>query len=523
MRPFQQLRLWARRAPLIERGTALAIATIVLASMTWLAVPPADDDTAITDVAADRTAAAPPEAAAGATGAEAIGDVPATGPAGAPTVGGTAGPVSRSADASRPAASGGGPAAATGGCVSPPGSDQGVTDKEIKIALTLVELAGDAGNETVNVPPAPQQKADYDAIVDEINKTGGVACRQLKVLYFTINPLDQAQLRQTCLDVAQAGVFYVNDLGGYAAFPAIVDCYAENKLPFYEGNFLPESQIDAGYPYLFVAATQDNLFFNTVFALRDRGFFDPAQGFRKLGYFYRECIPEHPRKVLSWLQQAGVPSSQIVTYNFGCPVGIYVSPSDIAQAALRFQQNGVTHVLTHGASDWFQFSRVAQQQGYKPKYGVSDQSTSFSSYGTNGPEWNNIDGSVLISNYRFNEERTPGNVPTDATERCARIMRARGQPHPYNQKIGMSGVACNQLWFFANAANHAPELKRTALAAGLNRGGPIDFAYPYGPSTFPTPKTTYHGNFWRPQVAYASCNCWRVADFMFQPTFPGFR
>ena len=409
-----------------------------------------------------------------------------------------------------------------GGCVSPPGSDQGITDKEIKIALFLVELAGEAGNASFNVPPAREQKAAYDAIVDEINKTGGVACRQLKVVYFTINPVDQTQLRQTCLDVVEAGVFYANDLGGYAAFPAIADCYVQNKIPFYEGNFIPQSQVEKGFPYMFAASTQDNLFFNAVFGLKDKGFYDPARGFKKLGYIYRECIPEHPKKVLGWLQQAGVPSSQIVQYNLGCPVGLYASPSDIAQAVLRFQQNGVTNVLTHGSSDWFAFSRVAQQQRYKPRYGVTDQSTSFSSYGTNGPDWNNIDGSLLISNYRFNEERTPGLKPTAGTERCRKIMAPRGQKHMYEQQIGMSGVACNQLWFFQSAVNHAPELKRTALAEGLRRGGPIDFSYPYGPATFPTPKTTYHGNFWWTQIAHADCSCWTIADPTFRPTFPGF-
>ena len=515
MRPFQKFRLWARRAPAVERGVAALVAVVVLASLVWVAPSPAGgDDESVETLGGDPVAAieldedeAPALTAPDAAGAE-------------PTV-----PVAGDGSVSPS----GGPAATTqaatagGRCVPPPGSDQGVTDDSITIALFLVELAGDAGNESVNVPPAAEQRAAYDAMVEEINGSGGVACRELEVEYFTINPLDQAQLRQTCLDVVEAKVFYANDLGGYALFPAIVDCFVQNKIPFYEGNFIPQQQVEQSYPYLFAASTQDNLFFNTVFALKEKGFYDKSKGFGKLGYIYRTCIPEHPKKVVAWLQQAGVASGDIVQYSFGCPVGIYSNPSDIAAAVLRFQQSGVTHVLTHGASDWFQFSKVAHRQGFKPQYGVSDQSTSFSSYGTNGPEWPNIDGSILVSNYRFNEERTPGLRPTPGTERCRAIMAAKNQPDMYTQKLGMGGVACNQLWLFASAVNHAPELKRTALAEGLFRGGQIDFSFPHGPATFPSVKSTYHGNFWWTQKAYADCTCWRILDTTFRPTFPGFR
>ena len=364
MRPFQQFRLWARRAPIGERGLAAVIATIVLAGLVALAVSPADEeDTAATDVLAGVGAeAVGPEGTPGSEpGADAVGPATDAGTARAPSAtaaaGASRGPV--------PAGTAGAGAGASGACVSPPGSDQGITDKEVRIALMLVELVGATGNETVNVPPKEQQKADYDAMVDEINKTGGVACRKLTPLYFTINPLDQAQLRQTCLNVAEAKVFYANDLGGYAAFPAVADCYIEHQIPFYEGNFIPQAQLERAYPYMFAAGTQDNVYFNAAFALKDLGFFDPAKGFKKLGYFYQDCIPEHPQKYLKWLQQAsGLSSSQIVTYNFGCPVQLYASPGDIAQAVLRFQQAGVTHV-THvrGEGDWYNFTRAAAAAG----------------------------------------------------------------------------------------------------------------------------------------------------------------
>ena len=520
MRPFQQFRVWIRRAPASERWTAAVVIAIVAAGFIWLAVPPSDD-----------------EGSTAAGFASDIGAGDSTGTAGgaADTGGETATAGGQDSGGQAAGTSGGGSTAAAGGgatgtqteggkCVSPPGSDQGITDREIKIAFMLVELVGATGNDTVNVPSKEEQKAAYDAIIDEVNKTGGVACRKIAPAYFTINPLDQAQLQQTCLDVVEAKVFYANDLGGYAAFPAIVDCYIRNKVPFYEGNFIPQKQIDESFPYLLAAGTQDNVYYNAVFGLKERGFFDPAKGFKKLGFFYQDCIPEHPQKVLRWLEQAGVPKSQIVTYNFGCPAAFYTSPADIQAAVLRFQREGVTHV-THvrGEGDWYNFTKVAQRQGYKPQYGWGDQSASFSSYGTLSPDWTNADGATLITDYRFGEERTPGLAPTAGTTRCQKIMTAHKQPDLYKQKIGMGGVACNQVWLLKSAIDHAPQLTRTSLADGLRRGGQIDFSFPHGPADFPTPRSTYHGNYWRPLTAVASCSCWRVADPNFRPTFPGYQ
>ena len=53
--------------------------------------------------------------------------------------------------------------------------------------------------------------------------------------------------------------------------------------------------------------------------------------------------PDVVKQYLGWLQQAGVSSSQIVTYDVGCPDG-FANPSDIQQAILKFQGSGVTHV-----------------------------------------------------------------------------------------------------------------------------------------------------------------------------------
>src|SRR4051794_34210793 len=212
MRPFQQFRLWARRAPVAERAGAAGVAVLAGSLGSWLLVsPPHPPSSSSTNVEASSGGVA-----AGDATADTATSVPNGSPVGVPgSDGGTAtGTGGSSASASSGSSSTGG-----GGCVSPPGTDQGITDKEVRIALILVDIAGPAANNTFNVPSAAAQKADYQAVVDDINAHGGVVCRKLVPVWFTINPLDQSNLQQTCLDIAEAKLFYVNDLGGYAAFP----------------------------------------------------------------------------------------------------------------------------------------------------------------------------------------------------------------------------------------------------------------------------------------------------------------
>ena len=81
------------------------------------------------------------------------------------------------------------------------------------------------------------------------------------------------------------------------------------------------------------------------------------------------------------------------------------------------------------------------------------------------------------------------------------------------------------------AAEEAPDPKGPATSNRMESGGAIralprppalDFSYPYGPATFPSPRTTHAGNFWRAIIAHADCSCFRVPDPTFKPTFPGF-
>jgi hypothetical protein len=265
-----------------------------------------------------------------------------------------------------------------------------VTATQIKVAVTLTNVIGPATNSLFGVAQPEDQQHWYEAVFDDMNKTGGVGCRQ---------------------------------------------CFAQHRIPYFGGFMLFRSEIDSFYPYLFNLSEFDTLEHNTIFGLKDRGFFNlPAN--EKLGFVYRDCNKTLVDKTLTWIQQAGVPSSKLVTYNFGCP-SAFASPSDIQAAILKFQQNTVTHVTAHNFSgDYANFTNVAEQQRFRPKYGLPDESLIDISYGGQKPNYANIADAIMVAPGRSGEERTPGATPSPGTAKCDAIYQAHGLPPTYKLPPG---------------------------------------------------------------------------------------
>src|SRR5207245_4263741 len=137
--------------------------------------------------------------------------------------------------------------------------------------------------------------------------------------------------------------FFVLDAGAYYGQPALTNCFPQHQLPFLSTARLVRSQRDKFYPYLFSTGSMEVLYKNAIFALKQRGFFSAANGFRKLGHIYRSCAPEVTTAFRGWLHDVGVTQAQLVEYDVGCRTG-FANRSDIQQAILKFQQAGVPHV-----------------------------------------------------------------------------------------------------------------------------------------------------------------------------------
>jgi hypothetical protein len=396
-----------------------------------------------------------------------------------------------------------------------------VSPTQIHIAITLINIVGPAGNATFGVPSTGQQQSYFQDVVNAINASGGVACRKLVPTFFQVDPADQSDEQTKCLDMAQARVFAVIDVSGYnsSGDPAAKDCFAQQQIPLFYGDRLAQKQSSQFYPFLFGGGTFDTLYRNTVFGLKARGFFSPASGFQNLGFLYRDCEPEIPNEFVGWLKQVGLSSSQIVTYDVGCPSG-YADPSVLEQAILKFQQNHVTSVTeAMDYADYSNFTTIAQQQGFHPRYGFADDGIVPLTYGAQHPNYSNIANAIAITSDRYGEELTPGFRPSPGTSRCNAIFSATRTPPVYQQPNGFGGTACDLLAMFSTAVGHAPALERRALAAGLQAAPSIDFSYPWGPGDFAGSGVTTGGEFWRVDQFFTTCGCWRVTDPTFHSSF----
>ena len=520
MTPFQQFRVWARRAPLQEKAFTALTGVLLVGLLAWILIPVTEAATGTPGGAVGLSGAPGSTAPPGGSVQPSNGALP-TVPPGTPPPGSAgvpaAGSVGRPSDLPTFLPSSGPSAGPTGsrGCVSPPGTDQGITAKEVHVAVVLINLLGPAGNSTFGLPSVEEQQQDYQLVADDLNKRGGVACRKLVLDFHPVNPVDTNNQQQTCLEIKASKPFFVVDPGGYQTTTA--NCFPQSKLPYLAGAVRNQS-VAQFYPYLFGSASFDVVQRNGVYALRSRGFFSKANGFNKLGFIYRSCFPDMVANVTRWLKEVGVPSNLIVTYDGGCPNG-FASPADLQQAVLKFKSQGVTHVTEAFFVDFANFTKIAQQQQFKPRYGLFDDGIIATSYGSLRPNYDNIAGALNIVASRYGEETTPGAVPTPGTKRCNAIFTAKGRPTVYKQPVGFGGLACSHLWMVAAAIDHAPALQRNRLAEGLQAAKSVDLPFPSGPNSLAGSRVTYGGQLWRPVAFVRDCSCWRLIDATYRPGF----
>lgn len=517
VKPFQEFRLWLRESGSGSRVVAAVGAIAALAMLGALLVPGDDGQTVAAGGAdAPASAAAPGDAsAAGTTDASAIATAATTDEGASASTAGGAGPAAQGVGST---SVDDGAKTASGGCTGPTGTARGISATEVKIAVVLTQIVGPAANTIFGIPAPDEAKADYEAAIAGINKEGGVACRKLVAQYFTVNPVDEANMLAACRDIADAGVFATADTGSLATKPSALACFGQRKLPYFGAYYITEPARQQFYPYLFSFYTKEQLYKNTVFGLRDAGFFDPAKGFGKLGFLYRTCEQQSVDAFRRDLRDAGVADAKVVAYSVGCPTA-FATPADLQQAVLAFRQANVTHVtIANSTGDFAKFTQLAEQQGFRPRYGIPDEALLSVADGSDAPDPKNIANALAVTLTRQAEEHTPGMTPTAGTQRCNAYFRAAGQPPVYEQPAN-AGHACDQLWMIQAALGKAPDLAPVNLPLGLQRTGSIDFAYPEAPTDFKGDRVTTGGQFWRMAQFMPGCSCWQVVQRDFRRGF----
>ena len=524
MTPFLQFRMWARRAPGSERIAVAALAVALLLMLGWAVTPLAGSSTTSAalseDATGSTTSGGSPTGGSGATplpdGRHPVAAGGGTGSVGSTGISTSQGGTTGTASTTRVPSSG-----ATVGPVDTcgPNLDQGVTTKQIRIDVTLANLAGQAGNSLVGIPSADVQQQMFEAAIAQLNREGGIRCRTVVPKFYRANPLDQSSLEKICLDIVADKPFALLDTGvsSPVGSPAPRDCPSAHGIPTFDSASLGQAEVDKFAPYLFsYYPAAEKTVHNSMLAAHQLGWFSGA---KVVGLLEQQCNPNLNTIALRDLAKLGYTGSKIKTFDFGCPNGI-PAPSDVANAVLRFKTAGVTHVLDDAGVYESYFSKDAQQQQYFPKYSVGDQGTIALWDNPNfGPDPDNYNGGLAITGSRYGEENTPGSQVSAATAHCDKAMKAKGLPTTWNSPDGFSGVACSELAMLVAAAQHAPQLKRSQLAGSLQALGTVDLPFPSGPAAFGRQRGQIGGGFWRAATFHKACKCFQITRVAFTPDF----
>jgi ABC-type branched-subunit amino acid transport system substrate-binding protein len=500
--PFHQFRLWLRRGPSPERVAAGIAAAVLVALVAWALVPVRDDDASTVEAGADQplTAGAGAATATTVAGTEptqpaAASDAPVAGaaPSAAPGATGTSGAVGATA------------AAGAGACSDLRATDPGVNGTEVLLALAIINLTA-VGNQAVGLRSPEQIQAAAQAVVDGINRDGGVACRKLRLKSYLVSPVDSNDQRAKCLQIQSDKPFAVVDFGGFYTSSAR-SCIAAAKIPLV-GTGLDEVELVGSFPYLLnVGASNDAAARSWVYEAAARGTFDPAKGFRKLGLLLKECYPQVNEKLVADLAKVGLGRDKTSTFTTSCGIS---PPSQLSQAALQFRSDGVTHAfLAASGPDSQTFVRQADAARYKPVYLLSDFSGVTSATLANG--WpDGFDGAVAITGSRTGERNS--GIPNALVTSCNDWMKRGGVPPSQTEQDIVPVNLCDEFRFIVAAMNGVgPNLKRVALADGLQKAGRFSSAV-LGDGVFDRRGKVWGGDFIRAIRWELGCKCWKVVD-----------
>lgn len=364
---------WMGEAPARERRTTAAVIVAATALVTVALVPaPSERDGRGLEAGAAPAASGDPTGAAIASGGS---PGPVTGASGQTDVGAAVpgAAVPGSATTITTLGTGGGSTSVPAARLT--ATDRGVFADAIKVGFTIANFTP-----AQQYGIAPGQRTDIsqaiDALVDHANERGGVLGRRIEAVKVSPDLINEPDQRQKCVELTETeGVFAVIDSFAFSFETSTACVTAEHETLLVTENPGSSANVRLGFPYLVSVQKDDNRKMkDLVWAADGAGFFDPARGFERLGLLQDGCSPDvfdAPADGLeAHLRAVGV--MEWTKFRTGCS-NLAEVHSGATQAALRFKQDGVTHVLLAGRPGVVvAYLDAAGRADYAPAYFAGD-------------------------------------------------------------------------------------------------------------------------------------------------------
>lgn len=384
-----------------------------------------------------------------------------------------------SAKAAPDGAGGGGAARPSSRATAPsvPGVGPGVSAKEIKIGIVLVENGGSFGATFGVATDFGNTRAQSDAVIGHLNSRGGIAGRVIRPVYYTfdlgrVSTRDGQAEEEACARWTQDDrVFAV--INAALARLTLLSCLAKagvpgvhDQMPVDEGTLARHR--DAYYSGGHVGGmTLDRLARSSTQVFAKRGFFgkdavvgivhfdDPA---------YVRVVDKQYRPAL---RAAGV--TKVVTQ--AAPRFL---EGQYATYVSGFQAAGVTHVMFLGEAGGYplMFMQAAENQLYRPKYGLRTDNFPAAVLQGAAPkeQLKNTMSMGWMPSLDVDAARDPGPV-SSSMQLCLEIQRAAGQNMDDRGARGTALGYCNGLFFLRDSLARSSSITAADLARSVGRLG----------------------------------------------------
>jgi ABC-type branched-subunit amino acid transport system substrate-binding protein len=390
------------------------------------------------------------DATTGTTGDSELGGVGGTGDT-TPGAAASAAAAARRNSAARTGAT----AASTSG-----GSGPGVTAKQVKVGITYVEGVDQAfaalGASAISIGDT---RGIFQQMIDHINKTGGLAGRQVVPVYFAYQAAGdaEAQHQAACAAMTQdTKVLFVTGLtlGFGPTGNTLVPCLAKAGTMWLGPPSGDDVFWSAHRHFLFspdaISITREIA--NLADSAHAQGFFGPGA---VVGLIQVDR-PEIARAVQQGLEPALARHGLKVGQRIIVPSNDSF-PAAVSSAVLRFASSGVTNVMfaAPGGGGPYYFMTTAESQRYKPRYALSTwDAPSVVQTLSPASQLKGTVGQGFVPVLDVDATRDPGG--TTATKQCADMYKAAGFDTANRLAVGQMYWACDTFFFARDGLTKAP-------------------------------------------------------------------
>jgi hypothetical protein len=311
-------------------------------------------------------------------------------------------------------------------------------------------------------------KANYQVLIDELNKQGGVLGHKVVPVFHRIDFTESAAQyeQETCTDFTQDHrvAFVLN-----GSSPTLSKCLIEKGV----GVLGDGSQVNTrDYETMRSYVQPGSFALDRLAALQ-------ASEFTKMGLFSGTVparvgvlfydVPTYraaERVLVAGLKQRGVQVVEEQAFHYAASTqDLGQTQAQVQSATLKFRSSGVTHVVGVELNAWLQgfFALYAGQQDYYPRYGWTSNQvpTNVMAVVPHKALLNN----VLLGFYPTYDTADQKQYPAE-TLRCFRTLTAHGVPLTSGNQRSSAVVACDAVRYLKVALAAGKGLTRDALVAG---------------------------------------------------------